>query len=261
MSFSFTESKNSKPFVKIINGKYNNKTIFIDTNLNEIDNVNNFKGMRIPNNSNFQLVPDTSHERDVMMVVGPSGSGKSYFVKKYCEQYIKKFKDRNIYVFSNLKEDSSLDTLKNKIKRFKLDSSLYEDPIDVADLKESCVIFDDTDCIADKKIRQAVITLLDQCLEVGRHWKITTLITFHLASDKHTTRKMLNECMYYVFFPHSFTKSVKYVLQNYFDIDDKTIKHFKRLNSRWVCIRKNFPMCWASEHEISLLNIDSDDEK
>ena len=82
MSFSFTESKNSKPFVKIINGKYNNKTIFIDTNLNEIDNVNNFKGMRIPNNSNFQLVPDTSHERDVMMVVGPSGSGKSYFVKK-----------------------------------------------------------------------------------------------------------------------------------------------------------------------------------
>jgi septin family protein len=169
MSFSFTESKNSKPFVKIINGKYNNKTIFIDTNLNEIDNINNFKGMRIPNNSNFQLVPDTSHERDVMMVVGPSGSGKSYFVKKYCEQYIKKFKDRNIYVFSNLKEDSSLDTLKNKIKRFKLDSSLYEDPIDVEDLKESCVISDDTDCIADKKIRQAVISLLDQCLEVGRH--------------------------------------------------------------------------------------------
>ena len=43
-----------------------------------------------------------------------------------------------------------------KIKRFKLDSSLHEDPIDVEDLKESCVIFDDTDCIADKKIRQAV---------------------------------------------------------------------------------------------------------
>ena len=46
-----------------------------------------------------------------MMVVGPSGSGKSYFVKKYGEQYVNKFKDRYIYVFSNLKEDSSLDTL------------------------------------------------------------------------------------------------------------------------------------------------------
>jgi septin family protein len=106
-----------------------------------------------------------------MMVVGPSGSGKSYFVKKYCEQYIKKLKIEIYMYFLNLKEDSSLDTLKNKLKRFKLDSSLHEDPIDVEDLKESCVIFDDTDCIADKKIRQAVITLLDQCLEVGRHWK------------------------------------------------------------------------------------------
>ena len=262
MSFTFNEVKHSKPFVKIINGKYNNKLIYIDPNTNEMDKVNNFKGLKIPNNSNFQLVPDTSHERDVMMVVGPSGSGKSYFVKKYCEQYIKKFKDRDIYVFSNLKEDSSLDTLKSKLKRFKLDKSLYEDPLDVEDLKESCVIFDDTDCIADKKIRQAVITLLDQCLEVGRHWKLTVLITFHLASDKHTTRKMLNESQYYVFFPHSFTKSVKYVLQNYFDIDDKMIKHFKRLNSRSVCIRKNFPMSYCSEHELGLLNADSsDDEK
>ena len=40
------------------------------------------KDLKIQNNAVFQLVPDTSHERDVMMVVGPSGSGKSYFVKK-----------------------------------------------------------------------------------------------------------------------------------------------------------------------------------
>jgi hypothetical protein len=47
--------------------------IYIDPNTNEMDKVNNFKGLKIPNNSNFQLVPDTTHERDVMMVVGPSG--------------------------------------------------------------------------------------------------------------------------------------------------------------------------------------------
>ena len=113
MYFTFEDVKHAKPFVEIIGeGKYNNKLIYIDPNTNEMDKVSNFKGLKIPKNSSFQLVPDTSHERDVMMVVGPSGSGKSYFVKKYCEQYIKKFKDRNIYVFSNLKEDSSLDTLK-----------------------------------------------------------------------------------------------------------------------------------------------------
>jgi hypothetical protein len=72
---------------------------------------------------------------------------------------------------------------------------------------------------------------------------------------------MLNEAQYYVFFPHSFTKSVRYVLQNYFDIEDKMIKHFKRLNSQ-VCyvFRKNFPMSFCSEREIGLLNDDSDEE-
>ena len=93
MSFSLNDGKQCRPFVKIIGeGKYNNKLIYIDPNTNEMDKVSNFKGLKIPNNSSFQLVPDTSHERDVMMVVGPSGSGKSYFVKKYCEQYIKKSK-------------------------------------------------------------------------------------------------------------------------------------------------------------------------
>ena len=81
MSFSFNDGKGCRPFVKVIGeGNYNNKLIYIDPNTNEIDKVSNFKGLKIPNNSTFQLVPDTSHERDVMMVVGPSGSGKSYFV-------------------------------------------------------------------------------------------------------------------------------------------------------------------------------------
>ena len=85
MSFSFNENKGCRPFVKIIGeGEYNNKLINIDPNEHEMDKVRNFKGLTIPANSSFQLVPDTSHERDVMMVVGPSGSGKYFFVKKYC---------------------------------------------------------------------------------------------------------------------------------------------------------------------------------
>ena len=71
---------------------------------------------------------------------------------------------------------------------------------------------------------------------------------------------MLNGSQYDVFFPHSFTKSIKYVSQNYFDIEDTMIEHFKRLNSRYVCIRKNFPMSYCSEHEIGLLNDDSDND-
>ena len=116
MSFSFNEGKGCRPFVKIIGaGKYNNELMHIDPNTNEMDTVSNFKGLEIHNNSNFQLVPGTSHERDVMMVVGPSGSGKSYAVKNIARIY-QKNKDRNIYVSPNLKGDSSLDTFKKNGK-------------------------------------------------------------------------------------------------------------------------------------------------
>jgi hypothetical protein len=175
----------------------------------------------------------------------------------YCEQYKKKFKDNEIYLFSNLKEDVSLDSVKPK--RFRLEEGLHTDPVKVEELANSCVIFDDTDCISDRKIKNAVCSILDQCLEVGRHYKITVLITFHLPSDRHTTRKMLNESQYFVYFPQSSSSKIRYVLNNYLDIDDKVIKFFKRLNSRWVCIRKNFPMCYVSEHSCGLLNADDDD--
>ena len=57
-----------------------------------MDKVSNFKGLKIPNNSSFQLVPDTSHERDVMMVVGPSASGKYYFEKSIATNISKSLK-------------------------------------------------------------------------------------------------------------------------------------------------------------------------
>ena len=255
---TFEQSKNVKPVCKIIGGKYNNKVISIDPNINDADYVTTFKKLEIGNSSKLQMIPNTSSERDVYYITGPSGSGKSYFVRLYCEQYRKKFKNNEIYLFSNLKEDESLDSVKPK--RFRLDEELYTEPIKVEEFVDSLVIFDDTDCISDKKIRNAVNSILDQCLEVGRHYRTTVLITFHLPSDRQATRKMLNESQYFVYFPQSSSSKIKYVLNNYLDIDDKMIKFFKKLNSRWVCIRKNFPMCWVSEHACALLNVDSDDE-
>ena len=46
-------------------------------------------------------------------------------------------------------------------------------------LTESVIIFDDIDVISDKKIRDGVYALLNQVLEIGRHFKITCLMTNH----------------------------------------------------------------------------------
>ena len=129
---TFEQSKNVKPLCKILGGKYNNKVISIDPNVTEADYVTTFKKLEIGNSSKLQMIPNTNSERDVYYITGPSGSGKSYFVRMYCEQYKNKFKNSEICLFSNLKEDESLDSIKPK--RFRIDEKLHPEPIKVEEL-------------------------------------------------------------------------------------------------------------------------------
>ena len=95
------------------------------------------------------------------------------------------------------------------------------------EFKESCIIFDDCDCIPDKKVKDAVLAIMNQVLEVGRNNSITCLITNHLPSDRHNTRRILNEVMYFVYFPASAGGKIKYVLTEYLDVDEQKIRYFE----------------------------------
>ena len=64
------------------------------------------------NDSKFQQLPNTKSEREIRCITGCSGSGKSTYTRMYLEQYKKKFKSNPIYMFSSLKEDESLDSIK-----------------------------------------------------------------------------------------------------------------------------------------------------
>ena len=76
-------------------------------------------------------------------------------------------------MFSSLPEDESLDDVKPQ--RIKLDRSIYEEPIEVEELKDSVVVFDDIDVISDKKIRDAVYNILNKVLEIGRPFQDNSL--------------------------------------------------------------------------------------
>ena len=214
---SLTFNNVGKPVAKIKGGKYNNKIISINPNLNDND-ATDFKHLKISNDSTFQHIPDTTKEREIIYITGPSGSGKSTYTRKFLEEYKKKYKDRPIYMFSSLKEDPSLDSIKPK--RFKIDA-LYKDPIEAEELKDSVVIFDDIDVISDRKIKEAVYNILNNILEIGRHFSITCIITNHLPTNGRDTRRILNESHCYVYFPHSAGGKIKYLLQEYLDIDKK----------------------------------------
>ena len=262
-------NKVGRPLAKIDGGKYSGRMVsvsdqFANGNQKEAsdDLIQEFRQLKIANDSKFQHVPDTTKEREILYITGPSGSGKSTYTRKYLEQYKKKYKNREIYLFSSLPSDESLDKIKPK--RIKLDESMYTDPIKVDELSESICIFDDIDVISEKKVREAVYDVLNQVLEIGRHYKIHCVVTNHLPTNGKDTRRILNEAHTVTYFPHSAGGKIKYMLEEYVGLDKKQIAYMKKQNSRWATIYKNYPQCYAVEHEIGLLNIHDDssgDEK
>ena len=85
-------------------------------------------------------------------------------------------------------------------------------------------------------------------------------MTNHLPTDFQRTRIILNESHLVVYFPLSAGGKVKYMLQEYVDLDPLEIKYFRKLQTRWVCIYRHLLQLYLSEREVGLLNQDTDDE-
>ena len=153
-----------RPLCRIVGGKYDKKVISVSDKFSSKDDdetmMKEFRLLKIPNDAKLQQIPDTTKEREIIYMTGPSGSGKSTYTRKYLEQWKKKNKDKDIYMFSSLPEDESLDEVKPKIIR--LDSSLYENPIDIKEFADSFIIFDAIDVISDRKVRDEVYKLLNK---------------------------------------------------------------------------------------------------
>jgi hypothetical protein len=222
---------------------------------------NPFKELKLKDKPNlhFQCIPDKKTERTIRYITGASGSGKSYYTKMYADEYKRMYPKREIYIISSIKEDSSLDKIKG-LNRIKLEGDFLTEELTAEDFKDSLVIFDDTDCLTNKRLKMKVDALLNSVLETGRHFNVEVIFTSHLACNGRETRRILNECKSVTIFPSGLGgKAMKYLLDNYFGLDKDQIKKIKRLNSRWVTIQKGFPMCVISDKEAFILNDHDDD--
>jgi hypothetical protein len=237
-----------KTLAKIDGGKFNNKVVSItDKESDEV--TKNLTNIHIPDDGKFQQIPDPETERQIIYVFGPSGSGKSYYSKQYIKQWRKLKKKSDVYLFSSLEDDESLDDIKPK--RITIDNKLVSDPIDTEMFKDSMVIFDDIDVIKDKKIKEAVYDILNGILEIGRHFNIDCILTNHLPSNGKDTRRILNECHSITYFPHAGAgRQVRYFLENYAGLDLKEMKRIKKMKTRWATIFKTYPMCVMTEKDL-----------
>jgi hypothetical protein len=210
-----------------------------------------FTRMSLDDGQRFQLIPNPETERQILYITGQSGSGKSYFTKKYCREFAKVFPKRPIIFISSVDKDESVDDIKN-LKRMKIKTKEFlEEDFVIDDFKDCLVIFDDTDVIPDKKIRQKVNTILQLILQTGRHTNTYCIYTSHLATAGNDTKHILNECHSITFFVKTMGgRMLKYLCENYLGLDKKEIDHLKRIPSRSITVMKTFPKVIVGDKDI-----------
>jgi hypothetical protein len=199
----------------------------------------------------IEILPNDKSER--IYYCGPTGAGKSHSMGQYIKNFKKVFPKKRIILFSDQPKDEVLDQFKPI--RIIINEELLDDPIDVEELKDSLVIFDDIDSITNKKLKNLIETLRDTILKRGRHFEIYALCSNHQCTEYRQTRELLSASNIIYFYPQSgATYSIKYVLNKYIGLDKAQIDKIFKLKSRWVAIHKQAPMYVMYSHGIYLLN-------
>ena len=97
------------------------------------------KEIILDDDSKFYPMFDDEKERQVFMITGMSGSGKSTYTGQLINTYNKTFTQNKVFVFSNKDSDPAID--KEDIKRIPIDEELLNDPIHLDELSNSLVVF------------------------------------------------------------------------------------------------------------------------
>ena len=253
IAFNFENEGSTIAKIKSTDDK-NHKILYLAKEEDQFDELQNPIQELTLNKGKFHLMPDKSLERNIIYIVGPSGSGKSFFTKQYITEHRNIHKNSKVYMFSALDEDETLEGVKDLL-RINIDESLIDDPIKPDEFEpHSLVIFDDIDTITNKKLREAVYAIANTILKVGRHYPhISAIFTSHLATMGNLTKIIICESQYFVYFPHASNgRGINYLLQNYLGLDLKLIKEIRENKSRWCVIHNRYPNFIMGEKYIKL---------
>ena len=229
--------------------KIANKTV----HLSDTADDDGFSKVESKNGEEFTLLPSKTG-RSIFYVTAPSGAGKSYLSKQIIMEYRKLHPKNQIYVFSSLETDPTLDSLKY-IKRIKINKPEYlETEFTAQDFENSLVLFDDVDCLSNKKQLKKTMDVLNSILQTGRHFNCSCIYTSHASTAGHSSKIILNESHVIVFFPSCASgKMLKYLLDQYLGFSKQQIEKMKNIKSRWVAVVRKYPRAIVTQHEVSLL--------
>jgi chromosomal replication initiation ATPase DnaA len=176
-----------RPLAEIVDkdDKFNTKKKYKVVSLaedHEMDKVKNpFNQLDLQPNQLFMQIPNEKKKRSVIYASGQSGSGKTYYTADYIKKYVQQNPKNRVIVFSSLDSDATLDDIK-EVKRVKIKTPGFTDEeFSIDQFIDTLVIFDDTDCMQNKKILDQLNKIADIVLQTGRHTNTSMVFTSHLS--------------------------------------------------------------------------------
>jgi len=250
MSFNLEQS--GFPIALIKNGK-NEKIVYLD---DKNDAHTNYSELILEDNKGkFQYMFNTKKERFIAYCSGQSGSGKSYWTAQIAQEYKKNYPKRDIFLFSYVNDDASIDAIKG-LKRLNIQGEEFINmELSSEDFKNSLVIFDDVDCIREKKLKNKIKEILDKILMTGRHFNTSCIYLSHLTTAGGETKMILAECGSITVFPNTLNGRTKdYLYKSYIGLNKKQIENLKKLedNTRSLTFVKSYPSVFISDHAVVL---------
>ncbi len=263
MSLSLKQNKAGFPIAYYLKNNNISQNIYhIDEdNIDEKDKNKTLKKIKVnsPNDMFFPIINDyrKNEQVDSLFVCGPTGCGKSSFIRDYCIMFNNKFPNAKIYLFSSKREDEVLDKL-GYIQRVEIDDDILHNPYTLQQISElsepSLCVFDDIEDFSNKKINTEIARLSNEILRNGRSYKIYLITVNHQPADYLKTRNTLFEASAVVIFPRRCAKTTyNYLLEKKLHIPKNYIDIIMNCKSNFVYIKKRVPELIISDKYILLL--------
>lgn len=225
MSLSF---KTGKPIAKD-----NKKIIFLDS-----EDVNN-PMYHYESKGRMEIIPNPD-QRQVIYVVGSSGSGKSTICMEYLKKYHKMFPDNELYIFSGVKEDPLFEDLPTNTRFVDFDEDFLDYEIDMKHFENSCVIIDDSDYLKGE-YKKKMNEIKDTLLGIGRHYNTHVIFTSHIMFESQKSKMILREAQVVAYCPSQNGYDGQRFLKQYCSLSPKEINFIHNLPTRWIYIYRDFP--------------------
>lgn len=192
------------------------------------------------------LLRNGVQERDVLYISASAGSGKSYFLNKFCEIYHMYYPQNTMYFLTcnDFKQDISLNhDLYKPLEMNEFIETIDQNQEEIAKngkiFANSLMVFDDIGVVDhDKKKQKAVYQFVNTALENCRKRKLSLICVSHVPTNYRLTTVLVRETQWYVIFPSNQQCKSDRFLNSYLGLSKKQVNRITDVEdkSRWVAI-------------------------